>query len=411
MKRTRLKGWILGMWSLGGSPWRLHASVLSEPPRPTRMRCRRCPVTKSGLAVALSIFTLLVLLLLSLHASPPTFQSLEEPPGRAVALAWPAPPSRPPPNPCRPNTTAAAQPSFARLPRHVRYFLLYKHCREFQLLQDVRPDKCAQPVFLLLVIKSSPSNYERRELVRHTWGRERLVKGVPLRLIFLVGTAPDPLEARKVNRLLAMEARAHGDILQWDFHDSFFNLTLKQVLFLQWQETWCTNASFVLNGDDDVFAHTDNMVSYLQDHDPDHHLFVGQLIRNVGPIRVPWSKYYVPKEVTQEEHYPPYCGGGGFLLSRFTATALRRAAVTLDLFPIDDVFLGMCLQQEGLEPASHSGIRTAGIQAPSAHTSSFDPCLYRELLLVHRFLPYEMLLMWDALSQPNLACGKKLQIY
>lgn len=183
-----------------------------------------------------------------------------------------------------------------------------------------------------------------------------------------------------------------------------------QVLFLQWQEARCTNASFLLNGDDDVFAHTDNMVSYLRGHDPDRHLFVGQLIRNVGPIRVSWSKYYVPKVVTQEERYPPYCGGGGFLLSRFTAAALRRAARALDLFPIDDVFLGMCLQHAGLQPASHSGIRTAGIWAPSKRLSSFDPCFYRELLLVHRFLPYEMRLMWDALSQPNLTCGRRMRV-
>ncbi|XP_014448077.1 N-acetyllactosaminide beta-1,3-N-acetylglucosaminyltransferase 3-like, partial [Tupaia chinensis] len=184
-----------------------------------------------------------------------------------------------------------------------------------------------------------------------------------------------------------------------------------QVLFLQWQETRCSNANFVLNGDDDVFAHTDNMVSYLQNHDPSRHLFVGHLIQNVGPIRVPWSKYYVPKVVTQEEHYPPYCGGGGFLLSRFTTDAIRRAASALDLFPIDDVFLGMCLKREGLKPSSHNGVRTAGVQAPSNRLSSFDPCFYRELLLVHRFLPYEMLLMWDALNQPGLACGKKTQIY
>lgn len=184
-----------------------------------------------------------------------------------------------------------------------------------------------------------------------------------------------------------------------------------QVLFLRWQETRCTNASFVLNGDDDVFAHTDNMISYLQDHNPDHHLFVGQLIQNVGPIRASWSKYYVPTVVTREERYPPYCAGGGFLLSRFTASALRRAAPTLNLFPIDDVFMGMCLKQEGLKPTSHSGIRTVGVSVPSAHMSSFDPCLYRELLLVHRFLPYEMLLMWEALSQPNLTCGQQVQIY
>lgn len=184
-----------------------------------------------------------------------------------------------------------------------------------------------------------------------------------------------------------------------------------QVLFLQWQEARCSNASFVLNGDDDVFAHTDNMVSYLLDHNPDHHLFVGQLIQNVGPIRAPQSKYYVPKIVTQEEHYPPYCGGGGFLLSRFTVAAVGRAARALDLLPIDDVFLGMCLQREGLKPASHSGIRTVGVRSPTARLSSFNPCFYRELLLVHRFLPYEMLLMWNALSQANLTCGKQTRIY
>lgn len=192
------------------------------------MRCRRPLRTEVGLAVALSIFSFL-LLLFSLRVSPPTFQSPEEPQGRPLALTWPPQPSRPLPTPCRANTSVAALPSFAAQPQQVRDFLLYKHCRDFLLLQDAPPSKCAQPVFLLLVIKSSPRNYERRELVRRTWGRERRVKGAQLRLLFLVGTAPDPLEARKVNQLLAMEARVHGDILQWDFHDSFFNLTLKQV--------------------------------------------------------------------------------------------------------------------------------------------------------------------------------------
>ncbi|KAL2763354.1 N-acetyllactosaminide beta-1,3-N-acetylglucosaminyltransferase 3 [Daubentonia madagascariensis] len=373
------------------------------------MRCPRHLRLDVGLVVAVGAFAFL--LLLSLHEWPSTCVVPEKPPAAPRTLAWPAAPARPRPARCQANGSVATLPGFAEQPPHVRNFLLHRHCREFALLQDAPPEKCAGPVFLLLAIKSSPGNYERRELVRRTWGRERRVRGLQLRRLFLVGTAPGPHQARKVNRLLEMEARAHGDILQWDFHDSFFNLTLKQVLFLQWQETRCTNASFMLNGDDDVFAHTDNMVSYLQGHDPGHHLFVGHLIQNVGPIRAQWSKYYVPKVVTQEERYPPYCGGGGFLLSRFTAAALRRAAHVLDLFPIDDVFLGMCLKLEGLKPASHSGIRTAGLLAPSRSLSSFDPCFYRELLLVHRFLPYEMLLMWDALNQPNLTCGKQTQVY
>lgn len=184
-----------------------------------------------------------------------------------------------------------------------------------------------------------------------------------------------------------------------------------QVLFLEWQRTRCTNASFVLNGDDDVFAHTDNMITYLRGHDPNRHLFVGHLIQNVGPIRVPWSKYFIPTLLEAEDSYPPYCGGGGFLLSRFTGAALHRASRVLPVFPIDDVFLGMCLRQQGLAPASHSGVRTAGVFSPSPRVSTFDPCFYRHLLLVHRFLPFEMLLMWDALSRPQLACGRKGQAY
>lgn len=190
------------------------------------MRCSHPLRKEAGLALLLATFTLL---LLSLHRSPPTCPHLKEQPRAPKAPDWPSPHFRPPPAPCRPNTSMTTLPDFAGQPRHIRDFLLYKHCRDFALLQEVPPDKCADPVFLLLVIKSSPSNYERRELVRRTWGRERQILGVQLRRLFLVGTDSKPLEARKVNRLLAMEAQTHGDILQWDFYDTFFNLTLKQV--------------------------------------------------------------------------------------------------------------------------------------------------------------------------------------
>uniref|UniRef100_F7BK30 Hexosyltransferase n=1 Tax=Monodelphis domestica TaxID=13616 RepID=F7BK30_MONDO len=320
--------------------------------------------------------------------------------------------------PCFTNTSVIKVSGFSSQPKHIQNFLLYKHCRDFRILQSPPPNKCLRqslrtpaPVFLLLAIKSSPKNYERREILRQTWGQEREVHGAAIRRLFLVGTESDVLEAQKVNRLLAMEAQTYGDILQWDFQDSFFNLTLKQVLFLEWQAVYCPDASFIFNGDDDVFAHTDNMVVYLQGQDPDAHLFSGYVISHVGPIRVPWSKYYVPELVVKENRYPPYCAGGGFLMSRFTTRAIRRASHLIPLIPIDDVYMGMCLEHAGLAPAIHSGIRVVGVHSPSPRLGSFDPCFYKELLLVHRFLPYEILLMWDALKQPGLECGKKALRY
>ncbi|KPP63883.1 hypothetical protein Z043_117820, partial [Scleropages formosus] len=292
---------------------------------------------------------------------------------------------------CEQNTSAANVSGFLTLPRHVQDFLYYRHCRQFPMLLDV-PNLCgATPqestdVFLLLVIKSSPWNYDRREVLRKTWAKDRLQNGVWIRRVFISGTVGVGREKYKLNKLMELENQESEDILQWDFHDTFFNLTLKQILFLDWMQKRCPHARFLLNGDDDIFANTDNMVEYLQglkDNNGDEHLFVGHLIQYVGPIRESGSKYYVPVQVQESDSYPPYCGGGGFLLSGFTAMTIYKMSHSIPLLPIDDVYMGMCLEKAGLKPVSHFGVRTAGLHVPSETADAYDPCYYREIILVH----------------------------
>ncbi|KAF4072711.1 hypothetical protein AMELA_G00266080 [Ameiurus melas] len=296
---------------------------------------------------------------------------------------------------------------------HIQDFLFYRHCRHFPMLLNV-PGKCGGPensddVFLLLAIKSSPSNYERREVLRKTWASERLQSDKWIRTVFISGTTRGSFEKERLNKLLELENQQNQDILQWDFEDSFFNLTLKQILFLEWMERFCPDVHFLLNGDDDIFANTDNMVHYLKglhDNDGSKHLFIGHLIRYVGPIRVPGSKYYIPVQVQESERYPPYCGGGGFLLSRFTSRVIYNMSHSITLLPIDDVYMGMCLEKAGLIPVSHMGVKTAGLHIPSEKLDSYNPCYYREVLLVHRFLPYQIFVMWHEIHREDLVCGK-----
>ncbi|TRY58143.1 hypothetical protein DNTS_014187 [Danionella cerebrum] len=314
---------------------------------------------------------------------------------------------------CDPDLSVYNLTGFTTLPGHIKDFLLYRHCRTFPLLLDV-PIKCGGPnksadVFLLLVIKSSPENYDRREVLRKTWAKERLYKGVWMRRVFITGTTSSGFDQKRLNRLLKLENNEHQDILQWDFNDSFFNLTLKQILFLEWMERKCPHARFLLNGDDDIFANTFNMIEYLQgqeDNDGSKHLFTGHIIQNVGPIRHPASKYYVPEQVQESNAYPPYCGGGGFLLSGFTARTIYNMSHSIPVLPIDDVYMGMCLEKAGLMPTSHFGVRTAGLYVPAETVDKFDPCYYREVILVHRFLPHMIYVMWDEIQNPNLICGK-----
>ncbi|CAI5644167.1 unnamed protein product [Oreochromis niloticus] len=312
---------------------------------------------------------------------------------------------------CQQNMSVASIKNFSALPDHIKDFLYYRHCRHFPMLLDI-PDKCggaegSSDVFLLLVIKSSPVNYDRREVLRKTWAKERLHNGVWIRRLFISGTTGVGFEKKRLNTLLKLEQRENNDILQWDFNDSFFNLTLKQILFLEWMERNCPHVRFLLNGDDDVFVNTDNMVDYLlqlKDNDGRKHLFTGWVIRYVGPIRESWSKYYVPVQVYESNSYPPYCSGGGYILSGYTALVIYNMSHSITVLPIDDVYLGMCLAKAGLSPESHGAVRINGLHVPSTTADDYDPCYYRGTLLVHRFLSAKMYYMWNKIHDPNLKC-------
>uniref|UniRef100_A0A8C6UZ85 Hexosyltransferase n=1 Tax=Neogobius melanostomus TaxID=47308 RepID=A0A8C6UZ85_9GOBI len=318
---------------------------------------------------------------------------------------------------CERNISAANISGFSTLPAHTQDFLYYRHCRHFPMLLDI-PNKCGGPedssqVFLFLVIKSSPGNYERREVLRKTWARERQHNGLWIRRIFISGTAGSGVEKIRLNKLLQVEQKLFNDILQWDFADSFHNLTLKQTLFLEWMERNCPNIRFLLNGDDDVFANTDNMVEYLHaltDNDGGKHLFIGHLMEGTGPIRSPGTKYSVPVQVYESNSYPPYCSGGGFLLSGYTASVIYDMSKSITLLPIDDVYMGMCLAKAGLKPESHMGVKPLGLHIPSSKLDGYDPCIYKEVLLVHRFLPMEMFLMWHRIQNPELDCSSSFKM-
>ncbi|XP_028852491.1 N-acetyllactosaminide beta-1,3-N-acetylglucosaminyltransferase 4-like [Denticeps clupeoides] len=301
---------------------------------------------------------------------------------------------------CPENDTLMGVPT--NIPLLHQEFLRYKHCRRFRTL--LTPTSCEDDLYLLLAIKSTALHIDRRAALRDTWGRAGLVNGRSVKLIFLMGHSDENMDRYALQPLLEWENRQFGDILQWDFKDSFFNLTLKEVSFLSWFGRSCHWAQFVLKGDDDVFVHTENVIEYLNEHSPNEHLFVGDILPRSYPIRDSDVKYFIPAEMYPNgKPYPPYAGGGGYLMSRKTVVGLDAAAAGVDLFPIDDVYVGMCLQRMGVQPHAHTGFRTFGFHNIMAH---FNPCAYRNLMLVHKLRPVEMWVMWALVQDSGLACSQ-----
>ncbi|XP_072101151.1 UDP-GlcNAc:betaGal beta-1,3-N-acetylglucosaminyltransferase 7, like [Mobula birostris] len=309
---------------------------------------------------------------------------------------------------CSQNESVRGLSWFSALDAKFQAYVLYRHCRYFPMLLN-HPEKCAEPTDLLIVVKSVIEQHDRRAAVRETWGRERSIGGRNIRTLFLLGTPSDGKDQHNLQKLLEYEDRLYGDILQWDFMDTFFNLTLKEVNFLKWFDIYCRRTRFVFKGDDDVFVHTENLMEFLdsQTDGPQHDtLFVGDIIFRALPIRNHQSKYFIPKQL-HDKPYPPYAGGGGFLMAGPLARRLVAASESIELYPIDDVYLGMCLQKVGVEPQLHYAFRTFGVVKRRVSPMNSDPCFYKNLVVIHKLSPKGLLTMWNTVHNRTLICAKK----
>ncbi|XP_040032814.2 N-acetyllactosaminide beta-1,3-N-acetylglucosaminyltransferase 2 [Gasterosteus aculeatus] len=285
-------------------------------------------------------------------------------------------------------------------------FLQGMNCSSPPVLLN-QPNKCRSgegkddhQTVLLFTIKSTPRNFEQRQAVRETWGGEGVYQsGLRVRTVFLLGSSPP--EDPDLSSLLAFEARQFGDLLQWDFHESLLNLTLKMNMFIQWTVKYCPEASFVFSGDDDVFVNTPTLLSYLQSLEPSKasRLYAGQVISQATPLRDPKNKYYIPLGF-YDGPYPAYAGGGGFIISGALMQGLYSASSAIPFFPIDDVYAGMCLKALGVSPEHHNDFRTFDIKDQDRE----NLCIIKKLILIHRRSPQQIKRLWKGIHNPLLTC-------
>ncbi|XP_052001707.1 N-acetyllactosaminide beta-1,3-N-acetylglucosaminyltransferase 2-like [Xyrauchen texanus] len=302
---------------------------------------------------------------------------------------------------CEPDFRVTTQiKDYNSLPDRFKDFLLYMRCRSYPIVVD-QPNICKDQPFLLLAIKSLVPHFDRRQAIRESWGKAGRLANKTVVTLFLLGNAATEDYFPDLSQMFNLECSMHGDIIQWDFRDTFFNLTIKEVLFLEWLTTRCSEASYIFKGDDDVFVNTVRIIDFLSNlsHAKAKELFVGDVITNAGPHRNKKVKYFIPESVYIGA-YPAYAGGGGYLFSGQLAKKIYNASKQVALYPIDDVYTGMCLMKLGLAPEKHKGFRTFDIEDKYRDNA----CAYNSLMLVHPRSPQHMIKIWAWLNDPALNC-------
>lgn len=127
------------------------------------------------------------------------------------------------------------------------------------------------------------------------------------------------------------------------------NLTIKTIVMLEWLSEFCSNASYAMKVDSDIFLNVPNMVQLLLKA-PRTNYMTGLVVHDTEVYRDPESKWYVPKEILPDSIYPPYPYGLGYMLSLDLTKKLIEASRHVRALYVEDAYLGLCMKHLGILP-------------------------------------------------------------
>lgn len=253
---------------------------------------------------------------------------------------------------------------------------------------------------LVFVIKSNLSNRRHRDTIRKTWGFEKRFSDVEIRRVFVVGscdsdsgpelvrqTAKSNKRTTSCQDLIDEENLIHGDIVQADFIDSYYNNTIKTMIGLKWLTSTCPDAEFAFFVDDDYYVSTKNLLKFTRNPFPaeqatdlfdfDGRLYAGYVFATSSPMRHKISKWYVSLDEYPYSRYPPYVTAGAYLLSNRAFKELQIASRYVKHFRFDDIYMGILSKKIGLTPTHSSEFYF--------YKKAYDAASYSSVIASHGF--------------------------
>ncbi|KAK7888860.1 hypothetical protein WMY93_024420 [Mugilogobius chulae] len=83
-------------------------------------------------------------------------------------------------------------------------------------------------------------------------------------LVLLIAAEPGQKDARNaIRQTIAEESRTYHDIIQQDYQDTYYNLTIKTLMGMNWVATHCPQVSYVMKTDSDMFVNTEYLIQKL----------------------------------------------------------------------------------------------------------------------------------------------------
>ncbi|ODM96485.1 Beta-1,3-galactosyltransferase brn [Orchesella cincta] len=135
---------------------------------------------------------------------------------------------------------------------------------------------CNEEYRLIILVKSAPNNFRKRQAIRSTWGYRKRFSDVPIKTVFMLGlidekenaVTPDYKSKIKdpitLNEAINEESAKYGDLIQADFIDSYYNNTYKTLMGMRWLVETCKLYRYAFFADDDMYVSVKNLLKFFR---------------------------------------------------------------------------------------------------------------------------------------------------
>ena len=248
------------------------------------------------------------------------------------------------------------------------------------------PTVCTDDTYIVVGSPVGPRQFVERVATRNAWGNVREVDGKKVIHLFFAGKDDNDDEN---DRLLREENDKYHDIIQFDMKNHFMNLTLLAILTYNWTHHYCPHIAYYVRADNDLWynprSHIHNFLMERRSQ-----TLIGNIVMGNKPIRVDLSRYWMPKSIFPAKQFDPYPSGCFVTIAGDTLeTIVKYCEYIGPIIYFDDVFLGQIAAITNITLLSYPG----GVM--EYMWKSYSPSVYMKLSAAHRYMPADVLALWQ----------------
>jgi hypothetical protein len=192
----------------------------------------------------------------------------------------------------------------------------------------------------------------------------------------------------EIQKAVEMENLIFRDIIQEDFIDSYYNLTLKTVMAFKWASIFCKNAKFFMKTDDDMFV---NLLALKRITVKHKHALQKSIAGRCNLVRIPVrktsSKWYMSYENYPQKLFPLYCSGTAYVTSMNVVQKVFEVSKNIPFICLEDVYVSLCMKELRFNMTHMEGFHTGLVKPGCVYTTN-------KVVTSHRVTPQVLRHVW-----------------